>query len=97
MKQTISQAIREKKVLTFSYDGYPRTVEPHCHGITTAGNEALRCYQTAGGSSSGNVPGWHMMTVNKIMGLSVSQSEFSGPRSGYKRGDKGMSTIFEQL
>ena len=97
MKNTISQAIRDRRVLTFDYDGYQRTVEPHCHGITTAGNEALRCYQTAGGSSSGKVPGWHMMKVEKIIGLTVSLSVFGGPRPGYSRGDRNMSTIFEQL
>lgn len=97
MNHVISQAIRDKKVLTFTYDGYSRTVEPHCHGITTAGNEALRCYQTAGGSSSGNVPGWHMMTIKKILGLSLSQAIFSGPRDGYKKDDKDMPTIFVQL
>jgi hypothetical protein len=97
MRNTISQAIKDRRILIFTYDGYSRTVEPHCHGITTAGNEAIRCYQTAGGSSSGTVPGWHMMTVNKIIGLTVSPSVFAGPRPGYNRGDKGMSTIFEQL
>lgn len=97
MRNIIGQAIRNRQVLTFTYDGYPRTVEPHCHGITTAGNEALRCYQTAGGSSSGKVPGWHMMTTDKIIGLTVSPSVFAGPRLEYKKGDRGMSTIFEQL
>jgi hypothetical protein len=97
MKNTISQAIRDRRILTFTYDGYSRTVEPHCHGITTAGNEAIRCYQTAGGSSSGTVPGWHMMTVSKIIGLTVSPSVFAGPRPGYNRNDKNMSTIIEQL
>lgn len=97
MNQLIGQAIRERKIITFTYDGYPRTVEPHCHGITTAGNEAVRCYQIAGGSSSGKVPGWHLMTIDKIVGLSVSKSSFAGPRAEYKKGDKGMSTIFFEL
>lgn len=97
MNATLCQAIRERRILTFSYDGYPRVVEPHCHGITTAGKEALRCYQISGSSSSGTVPGWHMMTVDKIVGLSVASSSFSGTRPGYNRGDRNMSTIFEQL
>jgi len=97
MNQVICQAIAERKLLEFTYDGYPRTVEPYCHGITTAGNEAIRCYQVAGGSSSGKVPGWHMMTTNKIVGLTVSQQTFPGQRPEYKKGDKGMSTIFCEL
>lgn len=97
MNNVICQAIRERKILSFTYDDFPRVVEPHCYGVSTAGNSALRCYQTSGGSSSGKVPGWHMMKTDKIIGLTVSQSVFAGPRAEYKKGDKGMSTIYEQL
>ena len=85
------------RLLSFTYDGYQRVVESHCYGITTAGNEAIRCYQVSGGSSSGKVPDWHMMTTNKIVGLTLSQDNFSAPRSGYKKGDKGMSKIYCEL
>ena len=54
MNGVICQAIQEKRILTFEYDGYPRIVEPHAHGVTSKGNEALRCYQTAGGSKVWN-------------------------------------------
>jgi hypothetical protein len=97
MNATICEAIKEKKLLTFTYDGLARTVEPHAHGISTAGNECLRCYQVAGGSSSGKVPDWKMMTTDNITGLSVSQDGFSTPRSGYRKGDRHMSTIFCEL
>ena len=97
MNSTISQAIRERRFLIFTYDCYSRVVEPYCHGITTAGNEALRCYQITGGSSSGTVPGWHMMTTDKILGLTISPATFPGARSDYRRDDRDMATIFEQL
>ena len=97
MNLTICKAIQEMKLLTFNYNGYERTVEPHAHGISTAGNECLRCYQVAGGSSSGTMPGWKMMTTDSITGVSLSQDRFSSPRDGYKKGDKGMSTIFCEL
>ena len=29
----ISRAITEKRLLTFSYDGFQRTVEPHTYGV----------------------------------------------------------------
>ena len=79
------------------YDGYPRTVEPHCYGESRAGNELLRCYQVAGGSSSGNVPDWKLMTVDKISGLALTQKTFLGPRPEYNRDDKAMHTIYVQL
>ncbi len=97
MNQTIVTAIKEKRLLSFTYDGYARVVEPHCYGITTAGNEAIRCYQVRGGSSSGKVPDWRMMTIDSIRGLTLTQETFSLPRTGYKRGDRGMSTIFCEL
>jgi len=97
MRQTIITAIREKRILTFNYEGYHRVVEPHCFGLTRAGNEALRCYQVRGGSSSGNVPDWKMMTTDKITGLTLTQDVFLRPRPGYQKGDRGMSTIFCEL
>ena len=97
MNATICQAIQEMKLLTFIYDGHHRTVEPHAHGISTAGNLCLRCYQVAGGSASGNMPDWKMMLTDKITGLTLSQDLFSSPRSEYKKGDRGMSTIFCEL
>jgi hypothetical protein len=53
MNPIICQAIRGRDVLTFYYDGHFRKVEPHAYGITTANNEALRCYQILGSSRGG--------------------------------------------
>ena len=54
----LAQAIEKRRVVTFTYDGCFRVVEPFLLGTTTAGRPALRAYQTAGGSRSGTVPGW---------------------------------------
>ena len=97
MNQVICQAISEKRILTFTYDGYPRVVEPHAHGMTSKGNEALRCYQTEGGSKSGKVPGWHLMIVNKMEGLTIQDKMFNAPRDGYVRGDKHLPGLHCQL
>ncbi len=97
MNQTICEAIKKMKILSFTYNGHERTVEPHAHGVTTAGNECLRCYQVAGGSSSGKVPDWKLMTADKMSDLQMSQNGFSKPRDGYNKGDKGMSTICCEL
>lgn len=51
----LAQAIEERRVVTFTYDGFLRVVEPFLLGTTTAGRSALRDYQTAGGSRSGRV------------------------------------------
>lgn len=96
MSQVIIDAITNKEVLTFTYEGFSRTVEPHTYGINTAGHAALRAYQTGGGSSRGTL-GWKMFLVSGIHGLSKSGATFASARPGYKRGDSGMSKILAQL
>ena len=44
MNVVICDAIRARRLLRFVYDGYERVVEPHVHGVTTAGHEAVRGY-----------------------------------------------------
>lgn len=96
MDKLICHAIQEMLKLEFIYDGYPREVLPHCYGVTTTGKDAIRCYQISGGSASGTVQGWHLMTVNKMVGLKTT-GHFEGAASGYKRGDRGMSHIYCEL
>ena len=95
MKTEICEAISKKKVITFYYEGGIRIVEPHCHGKTTAGNEGLRAYQVGGYTNSGKY-GWKMYDLNKSKQIEVITESFN-TRSGYKRGDKGMSIIYCEI
>ncbi|MDR3404214.1 MAG: hypothetical protein P4L99_17075 [Chthoniobacter sp.] len=97
MKNTLIKAIQDKSVLNFTYDNHSRTAEPHAVGNSTAGNDVLRCYQTAGTSSEGKVPDWKLMLLSDIRNLTVGPATFLAPRPGYKTGDKGMSVIYAQL
>jgi len=97
MNQTICDAIYNRCVLKFTYDGLPRTVEPHAYGLSRKLNEVIRCYQTGGTSRSGKLPAWRLMEVNRIKFLIVTEEHFVGERAGYKKGDKNMSTIFCEL
>lgn len=96
MDTEIIYAIRNQKLIEFFYDGGSRTIEPHCYGLTTAGNEGLRAFQVDGYSSSGKM-GWKMFDMDKASSLNVLDETFSSPRPGYKKGDRGMSKIFSQL
>ncbi|MBQ9240543.1 MAG: hypothetical protein IJ164_04280 [Duodenibacillus sp.] len=93
VQSKLEAAIRLRHVVTFTYDGLPRTVEPFLLGVTTAGNPALRGYQTAGLSQSGKVPGWHLFLLHKIPEIAMTQEEFSGERAQYNPADRGMSSI----
>jgi hypothetical protein len=93
MSSTICAAIRNRAVITFSYGGGTRTVEPHCHGTSLANNEVLRAWQTQGYSSSGHHVGWKLFEVSQIVGLSTTEVRFSSNRPNYNPSDRGMKVV----
>lgn len=93
----ITDAIGHRHLLTFRYDGFLRIVEPHTYGTDRKGHEALRAYQVSGGSDSGESVGWKIFHVGDMRGLSTLPDSFSGPRPGYKRGDRAFAVIRAQL
>lgn len=96
MLQTIINAIHNREILLFSYSGLNRTVQPAAVGESRAGNDVLRCYQTAGGHVT---PGheWDLCEISKISNLRPNGQHFTSEPPGYKRGDKGMTTIYAEL
>lgn len=82
MNSIISSAIEKRQVLEFHYDGGIRIVEPFCYGISTAGNEVLRGYQTGGYSKSGR-NSWKMFRVNEISSITHTTNTFVGNRPHY--------------
>ncbi len=96
MNEDIIAAIETKSLLEFTYDGESRIVEPHCYGLTTKGNEAIRAFQVDGYSSSGKM-GWKMYDLSKAEDINVLEDKFSSSRPGYRKRDKGMDEIFIEL
>ena len=64
MDPQICDAIENKRLLAFNYNGLPREIEPHAHGISLAGKEVVRGYQT-GGHSSSEPLGWRLWMWRK--------------------------------
>lgn len=89
MNQTIIDAIRNRRVINFTYDGERRSAEPHCYGIDTKGHEALRAWQRN--------KGWRLFHLSEIRQLSVDAATFTGPRPGYNPNDKHMQRIIVAL
>ena len=83
MNSLVCEAIRDRRVLRFYYDGGTRDVEPHCHGFGTKGQELLSGYQVSGFSRSGERFGWKMFRIDEIRVLTVTGESFPGPRAGY--------------
>lgn len=93
MIETLCQAISEKRILNFTYDGLPRTVEPHLVGDRTTGKTGLSAYQIGGKSHSNSVPYWRPFTVSKIRELEITDQTFDKPRPGYNPNDSRMTVI----
>jgi hypothetical protein len=96
MNTILFQAILQSKVLELRYHSYSRIVEPHAYGRDKDGNEILRCYQTSGGSDSGESVGWKLLKVRDVFSLHLSDTVFSA-RPEYKRNDKAMDHVIAQL
>lgn len=96
MEEKIITAIKNKKLISLIYEGGSREIEPHCFGITTADNHAIRAFQVDGYSSSGKL-GWKLFDLKKAEAVKVLDKSFDEQRPGYKRGDKGMKKIIAEL
>ena len=79
MDAIVREAINNKKLLEFDYDGFHRIVEPHVYG-SKGGKNAILAYQVRGSSSSGNIPDWRRMALNKISNMRILNEEFDGRR-----------------
>jgi len=93
MNKIICDAISKREIIQFYYDGGIRVVEPHCHGISTAGNEVLRGYQIEGFSESGNPVGWKLFDISKISSITSTGKTFAQNRPSYNPNDKAMKTV----
>ncbi len=73
-------AVLDHRVARIRYQGRDRVIEPQLIGIHEAGEPMLVAYQTAGGSQSGDVPGWRTFITTSIEDVEVTDQRFSGPR-----------------
>jgi hypothetical protein len=92
--ERLVRAILDHRVVEFIYEGYRRTVEPYLLGLHEAGEPLLLGYQTAGGSQSGEIPGWRTFVTTAIGDVAVTDRSFSGPRSDFNPYGQSMLEIF---
>lgn len=92
VNETLVEAIRTRRRLSFSYGGKTRIVEPQCYGMGTQGTELLRVHQIKGG-----VQKEPLFDVSKIEKLVLLAQRFAQPGPNYKKNDSAMKTIFAQL
>jgi len=97
-RDLLAGAIRERRIVSFVYQGQPRTVEPHACGVVAPdGEPVLHGYQIAGGSTSGQLPGWRTFAITKITELAVTETPFDAPRAGYASGRPRLDPVWAEL
>jgi hypothetical protein len=89
----LTQALAERRVVTFVYKGHARTVEPHALGKGTDDKPVLLGWQTGGGSQSEPPPGWRVFLLTDIGQLTVTETTFAKPRPDYHKGGRGLVSI----
>ena len=94
MNQKLCEAISDRKIIAFYYDGGYRTVEPYAYGASGAGKEILRGYQLGGFSDSNAPEGWKLFHISRIKNLVVMEEKFSYNREDYNPADPAMQEIF---
>lgn len=80
ISRLLINAIENKQIIEFDYEGYHRIAEPHVYGILDGKHELL-VYQIAGGSSSGGLPDWRRVKLKKISNFKIREQYFKGKRA----------------
>ncbi|MBL4708430.1 MAG: hypothetical protein JKY48_08345 [Flavobacteriales bacterium] len=94
MEELLCKAIKERNVITFSYDGHLREVEPFTLGIhKDTGNVSLSAWWIGGHSHSRSFPHWRLYTVSLMSNLEIMAKKASSYQVGYNPRDSRMLRI----
>ncbi|MES2765368.1 MAG: WYL domain-containing protein [Bacteroidota bacterium] len=97
MNEKIIEAINERRIIGFYYDGGYRTVEPYVYGVSGTGHEVLRAYQLGGHSDSGEHEGWKLFKTSRIKNLVETGEFFTDVRSDFNKEDPAVKEIFAEI
>jgi hypothetical protein len=79
-ERKLCDAIADKRLVSFTLDGYPRIAEPHDYGVIGS-RKRLFFYQVGGTSRSGRPFGWRWAELTKISAFQVLADHFQGTRA----------------
>lgn len=85
------QAIEDRRLLRFAYNGRTRLVVPCAHGVLDTGNEALRAHEVAAPRLG------KLFLLASMVDADLLRQGFDAPPPGYRRGDSAMAWIHCQL
>jgi hypothetical protein len=76
--------------IEFTCSGIYIIGQPAAVGVSTSRSEVLRIYQT-------KTHRWDLYYVSELSNIRVTNDMFPNDPPGYKKGDDGMSLIYEEL
>jgi len=86
VRDQLTAAIEQRKIVTFTYGGHERRVQPTAFGQSHRRHkDTLQGYQVGGGSSSGEIPHWRAFFVEKMTGLQVLDEVYGPNPPGFSR------------
>jgi predicted DNA-binding transcriptional regulator YafY len=94
--QLILAAIRNKRLLRFTYHGKARIVEPQDYGIQK-NTVHLFTYQIGGESGSGPIPEWRKFAVPAISKLELLEQSFPGSRAVPEHRNQNWDVLFARV
>lgn len=97
MDLRLCQAIAERQLVMLTYAGVVRVVEPHLHGLTTAGHEALSAWMRPGWSRVDPEGGWRMFRLDGIESVQLLPEHFPGARADFNPDDPHFLEVFCRL
>jgi hypothetical protein len=89
----VCEAIGQRLLLEFDYNGSRRLVQPYCHGVSTTGQESLRAIQVGGSPGSKLISSGKLWTVAKMSNLKLSAQTFKPNDPHYNPQDSAMQSI----
>ncbi len=91
------QAIGERRLITFTYRGHLRVVEPHAYGCNAKGDAILLAFQIEGSSASRPPPGWRTFSAGAIEALKLGDRSFAQARDGYSPNELRLSPLWAEV
>lgn len=88
LREKICSAIRDRRIIEFSYKWRSRVVEPYLVGVHHEEQELMvRSFQIEGESESGGIPDWRTFRLRKISGFERTEKKFDPRMEEYEPQD----------
>jgi hypothetical protein len=93
IKQALSEAIGQRRLVSFIYKSVPRIAEPYILGYDEKGALTLSAFQVSGGSGAG----FRTFPVEGMSFVTMTERGFDGIRPEYNPRDRYFSHIICQI